>query len=260
MISALHKMHQRVLEARTLLQASVQSSSTPSISLSPASSSRSASPAPSTSSESSTSTHTATPRTPHPEQKKAKSRDVSRAALNGPPHLTPTSSLSRSPSEASSITAKTITPDSANRGSVATGNTLGGYRNNSIPNGQPRSNGISSIPRPPRASPVSPPALRPPTMLVLVRSYIRTLLQSTSKPKLIALFLLFAVFPFVPFFTRMRRQRLVSGQSRTAQQVRARLRGAQGGALVATGVLTRLWDEIISAINDTIRMGGGGLA
>lgn len=223
-------------------------------------SSRSVSPSPSMSSESSTSTHTATPRTPHPEQKKGKGKDVGRRSLNGLTHLTPT--VSRSPPSAASVTtAKTATPESVNKRHLkAQAITSDSHHDGSTPNGHARSDAASPIPRPSRASPISPSGVRPPTTLTLIRSYIQTVLRTASKPKLAALFLLFVVFPLLSFFVRVRRRRLIMSPGGTAEQVRRRLRGPQGTSSGAAGLASRIWEEVFRAIGDTIRMGGGGLA
>lgn len=259
MIAAVRESRQRTLETRSLVQASLNASKTSASASSSVASSRTVSPAPSNSSESSTSTHTATPRTPHPEQKKGKGKGkAGNGVLNGLTYLTP--STPPSPSEDSAATARTITPDIINK------KRANGLRNGTksrqgtpTPDSPIHSNVVSPVPHPPRSSSISPPAVRPPTTVALIRSYIQTVIRNASKTKLTALFLLFVVFPFVSFFLRMQRRRMVTSSGGTANQVRRRLRGIEGSA-TTTGLVVSLWGEIARAIGDTIRMGGGGLA
>lgn len=259
MVAALRNMHRRVLETRSLIEASLEASKASS-SPSSATSSRPVSPSPSTSSESSTSTHTATPKTPHPEHKKGKGKDHGKGALNGLTHLTPTPSRSP-PSEASVASAKTITPSSVSkRLSNAQRAVSRSRRDSPTPNTMSRSDTRSPVPRPPRASPIPPPAVRPPTTLTLVQQYLQATLRNTSKQKLAALFLLFVVFPVLSFVLRLRRQRFITGPTGTAEQVRRRLRGPQRPTTNAAALVMRIWEEVIRAVGDTIRMGGGGLA
>lgn len=55
--------------------------------------------------------------------------------------------------------------------------------------------------------------------------------------------------------------RITSGQATgAADAVRRRLRSAQAGTVAGTGFVSAMWNEMIRAVGDTIRMGGGGLA
>ncbi|KIP11072.1 hypothetical protein PHLGIDRAFT_125182 [Phlebiopsis gigantea 11061_1 CR5-6] len=257
LISSLHEVHRHVLERRSLMQASLRSP-TSSTAPSSTSTSRSVSPTRSTSSESSTSTHTATPRTPHPEQKKGKGKAVDQGSLNGLTRLTPTDSRSAS-SDASATTAGTVTPDSVNK-RLSQRPSPRGRRDSATPNGAARADGLSPIPRPPRASPVSAPTVRPPSTIGLVRAYVQNILGATSRPKLAALFVVFVVLPLLSVFVRVRRQRLVVSPGGTAEQVRRRLRGTQGSSSGAATLAARVWEEAVRVVGDTLRMGGGGLA
>ena len=239
------------------MQASLRSP-TSSTASSSASTSRSVSPSRSTSSESSTSTHTATPRTPHPEQKKGKGKVADQGSLNGLTRLTPTDSRSIS-SETSATTTGTVTPDSVNK-RLSQRPSLRGRRDSATPNGGARTDALSPVPRPPRASPISAPTVRPPSTIGLIRAYIQSILATTSRPKLAALFVVFVVLPLLSVFVRVRRQRLVASPGGTAEQVRRRLRGTQGSSSRAVTLAARVWEEVVRAVGDTLRMGGGGLA
>lgn len=257
LIAAVRESHLRTIETRSLVEATLQASKAAASSSSSANSSRAVSPAPSTSSESSTSTHTATPRTPHPEHKKGKGR-AGNGTLNGLTHLTPSTPPSRSTD--SNATARTVTPRAADKGRMnGARDSPRGRAGTPTPRSQPRSNVVSPTPQPSRSSTLTPPAVRPPTTLTILRTYLHNVLTNASKAKLAAFFLLFVVFPFLSFMLRMRRRRMIMGGTGTANQVRRRLRGVEGGAGVTTGLIANLWEEIVRAVGDTIRMGGGGL-
>ncbi|KAF7974803.1 hypothetical protein HWV62_11305 [Athelia sp. TMB] len=188
---------------------------------------RAVSPAPSASSSSSslstTSTHTIVPRT---------SRS---GAPNGLSHLAP--SLS-SASLASDITVKHAPasprpPAPRSRSLSSTVST-------------------SSVPRPPRA-PAHPAAVRAPTTLALLRAALPIL-----GARAYTFALLCVLLPLVSLVLRIRRRQGAVGGAGgvgAADAVRRRLAAAGAGA----GVVGRVWGEVVRAVGDTVRMGGGGL-
>ncbi|KAG2339667.1 hypothetical protein BDR05DRAFT_938733 [Suillus weaverae] len=86
----------------------------------------------------------------------------------------------------------------------------------------------------------------PPTSLALIRSYFNRYFTAN---RIAALSVLFFLIPLLSFILR-RRRRLET----PADLVRRRLLEARGDSVVR-----RLWNELVRAVLDTVRMGGGGL-
>lgn len=266
-------MHQQVLDAREAQMVPVDTAPSPTIRSSSPVSSRSPSPARSISSDSSSSTHTATPRAPHPGQSKGKERGNGRqGSFSGLSHLTPSHSSSSSQSVASAATSKTITPAIVNRSRSRTRrNNSNSRHTNSAQNGQasaPHTRAVTPIHRVYSSSSiravtsVSSSAVRAPSTLALIRSYIESTLRNTSRSRIVVFLLVFVVLPAISLVMRIRRRnlRITQGGLGAAEEVRRRLRGAQNGSLVGTSTASRWWNEALRAIGDTVRMGGGGLA
>ncbi|EJF64776.1 hypothetical protein DICSQDRAFT_152986 [Dichomitus squalens LYAD-421 SS1] len=261
----------------TLPSPSSSSASTPS---------RSPSPAQSDSSASSSSTHTATPTT---------NGRVSGLAPLTPSHTptpkpgdtlhpyTPPHSASSS-SIASTATSRTVTPHNADRSRererAKAGKTrrpanghghTNGHANPAV-NAKSRSRSHSTTPagssasvvrRTPFGPPIAESPARPPSTLALVRASLGSLLQGTSRSRMVLYAVLFVVVPLVSFVLRLRRRRAGagapasagSGSGSTVDAVRRRLRGVDGQG----NVVGRLWEEVARAVLDTVRMAGRGL-
>ncbi|KAF7979151.1 hypothetical protein HWV62_43399 [Athelia sp. TMB] len=115
----------------------------------------------------------------------------------------------------------------------------------------------SSVPRPPRA-PTHPAAVRAPTTLALLRASLAPLGGQLSG-RVYTFVLLFVLIPLISLVLRIRRRQAsgvggVAGVG-AADAVRRRLAAAGAGA----GVVGRVWSEVVRAVGDTVRMGGGGL-
>ncbi|KAI0091266.1 hypothetical protein BDY19DRAFT_991834 [Irpex rosettiformis] len=263
----LRTMFQETVEARNSRFAKASS---PDIEDPSPSSTRSVSPARSTSSESTTSTHTVTPQSPHPSSSKGKGKTkVLNGTLNGLTRLTPSPALSEESSAQSSTsvtTSRTVTPNSVSRNhSISRRNVNGNPRASSSQKSDTiaiRTTATAPLPR----SVSSENTVREPSTLALIRSYINDFLRNTTKSKIIIYFVVFVVFPAISLAVRIRRRRnfrLVQageGGVGAADVVRRRLRGTTGGPLPGGSLLGSLWNEVIRAVGDTIRMGGGGLA
>ena len=198
---------------------------------------RSASPAPSASSSSSslstTSTHTAVPRTPRPNAQ------------------IPRSMSGLTPSTSSVSVASDVTVTKRHESSPRTHHNKSTFANGSatIPSN------LSSSPmfHPPRLEPPSASA-RPPGILALIRASLGPYLTS---PRVTTFLLLFFLLPLVSLIMRIRRhRRTVDAGARlgAADVVRRRLANGQGQT-----VISRIWAEVVKAVGDTVRMGGGGL-
>ncbi|KIJ13409.1 hypothetical protein PAXINDRAFT_13747 [Paxillus involutus ATCC 200175] len=92
---------------------------------------------------------------------------------------------------------------------------------------------------------------QPPGTLALIKESLRPYLTAN---RLATLSILFLLLPLVSYSIRLRRMRAVSAPQSTADQVKRRLFDTRRDS-----VLSRLWNEVIRAILDTVRMGGGGL-
>lgn len=213
---------------------------------------RTISPAPSASSSSSslstTSTQTAVPRTPR----------------LGTPHPNGIAHLASSPSSASLASDTTVKRAPSGRPASLS-------RRNGNGNGNGHANGrsaslsstgsavsSSSIPRPPRAHAYPVAAARAPNLSTgaLLRAALGPFLN-TSLSKIGTFVLLFVLLPLVSVAVRVRRRRRIGGGVSAlgaAEAVRRRLAAGQG-----QGVVSRIWGEVVTAIGDTVRMGGGGL-
>ncbi|KAG2359566.1 hypothetical protein BDR07DRAFT_1488101 [Suillus spraguei] len=89
--------------------------------------------------------------------------------------------------------------------------------------------------------------VQPPTSLTLIRSYLNH--YFTAK-RIATLSVLFFLIPLLSLILR-RRRRLET----PAVSVRRKLLEARGDS-----IMRRLWNELVRAVLDTVRMGGGGLA
>ncbi|KAG1877284.1 hypothetical protein F4604DRAFT_1733341 [Suillus subluteus] len=87
---------------------------------------------------------------------------------------------------------------------------------------------------------------QPPTSLALIRSYFHHYFTAN---RLATLSVLFFLIPLMSLILR-RRRRLET----PADLVRRRLSEARGDSIAR-----RLWNELVRAVLDTVRMGGGGL-
>jgi hypothetical protein len=88
--------------------------------------------------------------------------------------------------------------------------------------------------------------VRPPTSLALIRSYFNHYFTAN---RIATLSFLFFLIPLMSLILR-RRRRLET----PADLVRRRLLEARGDSIAR-----RLWNELVRAVLDTVRMGGGGL-
>ncbi|KAG1778037.1 hypothetical protein EV702DRAFT_1026955 [Suillus placidus] len=112
----------------------------------------------------------------------------------------------------------------------------------------PRESSSASGVRIPRLPPAdhSLAIAQPPTSLALIRSYFNHYFTAN---RIATLAVLFFLIPLLSFVLR-RRRRLET----PADLVRRRLLEARGDSIVR-----RLWNELVRAVLDTVRMGGGGL-
>ncbi|KAG1764587.1 hypothetical protein EV702DRAFT_1153962 [Suillus placidus] len=117
--------------------------------------------------------------------------------------------------------------------------------NQSMPRGNSSASGVR-IPRLPPVDHSLAIAPQPPTSLALIRSYFNHYLTAN---RIATLSVLFFLIPLLSFVLR-RRRRLET----PADLVRRRLLEARGDSIVR-----RLWNELVRAVLDTARMGGGGL-
>ncbi|KAH7930167.1 hypothetical protein BV22DRAFT_1028675 [Leucogyrophana mollusca] len=117
------------------------------------------------------------------------------------------------------------------------------------PRASPSASVVRSL-RPPRAPLVASPR-EPPGTLTLIRA---SLGPYFSANKLTALSIFFLLLPLISILFRIRRRRAAAGTESAADHVRRKLLEARGDS-----PLRRLWNEVIKAIVDTVRMGGGGL-
>lgn len=115
----------------------------------------------------------------------------------------------------------------------------------------------SSVLRPPRAHPLEPAAstTRPPSTLTLIKASLGPYLTTS---KMTTFVLLFVLLPLVSFVMRIRRRRRLmgagAGGAAAADVVRRRLAASQ-----SQNTIGWIWREVVRAVGDTVRMGGGGL-
>ncbi|KAI0635605.1 hypothetical protein C8Q77DRAFT_1052832 [Trametes polyzona] len=263
-------------------QASAPKEAYPLPATSTASSSRSASPTPSdsASSASSSSTHTATPRAPNggvrgltpftPSQSPTPKPQDERERDRRSPHSASSQSV------ASTATSRTVTPQSASRERVkakrptqtrlaAEKSSARSRSRSATPVGPASSassasvaNAASSALRRSSAAGDAASTARAPSTLALLRASVRSVLQGASRARVLTCVLLFVVLPLVSFTMRLRRRR-VSGTGTptigTVDAVKRRLRGAEAQG----SVVGQVWQEIVRAVLDTVRMAGRGL-
>ncbi|KAG2138329.1 hypothetical protein DEU56DRAFT_912487 [Suillus clintonianus] len=117
----------------------------------------------------------------------------------------------------------------------------------STPRGSP-STSLLRASRIPRNLPVdhSLATVQPPTSLSLIRSYFSHYFTAN---RIVTLSVLFFLIPLLSLIIR-RRRRIET----PADQVRRRLLEARGDSIAR-----QLWNELVRAVLDTVRMGGGGL-
>ncbi|KAG1845488.1 hypothetical protein DFJ58DRAFT_800837 [Suillus subalutaceus] len=161
-----------------------------------------------------------------------------------PPSPTPIPPLrSLSPASSSSSLSTTIHPHRSVSDSTVTRSPRHRYNQN-MPRGSSSASGV----RIPRIPPVdhSLASVQPPTSLALVRSYFNHYFTAS---RIATLSIFFFLIPLMSLIFR-RRRRLET----PADLVRRRLLEARGDSIVR-----RLWNELVRAVLDTVRMGGGGL-
>ncbi|OAX42195.1 hypothetical protein K503DRAFT_734196 [Rhizopogon vinicolor AM-OR11-026] len=203
----------------------IQKPETPQAFLAPISPPRSPSPASSSSSLSTISTRTAVP--------------SSRTESSPRPKLT----RRQSASSTSAVSDTTITRASPRHRPNHDQNT---------PRGSPSTSRVRSS-RIPRALPTDNQSLattQPPSSSALIRSYFS---HYFTPGRIATLSVLFFLIPVLSLIIRRRRRSQMPVVS-TADQVRRRLLEARGDS-----ILRQLWGEMVRAILDTVRMGGGGL-
>ncbi|KAI0737097.1 hypothetical protein C8Q80DRAFT_1214867 [Daedaleopsis nitida] len=106
--------------------------------------------------------------------------------------------------------------------------------------------------------PATESGTRPPSTLALLRASLASVLQNTSRSRVLLYAVLFVVVPVVSFVLRLRRRRAGPGRAITAGN--ASSTGSAGGRAVDAGsVLGSLWGEVARAVLDTVRMAGRGL-
>jgi hypothetical protein len=116
--------------------------------------------------------------------------------------------------------------------------------NQSMPQGSSSASGIRISRVPPVDHNLA--TVRPPTSLALIRSYFNHYFTAN---RIATLSFLFFLIPLMSLILR-RRRRLET----PADLVRRRLLEARGDSIAR-----RLWNELVRAVLDTVRMGGGGL-
>ncbi|KAF9243445.1 hypothetical protein BU15DRAFT_72118 [Melanogaster broomeanus] len=181
-----------------------------------------------------------------------------------PPRIpSPAPSASSSSSSLSTISNRTAVPLSPGssklrgRGSAASSTsatsevTVTKHPRNHTPT--PRVGPSSSVVRHSRTAqePIVRTTGQSPGTLELIKRSLRTYFTAN---RITTLSILFLLLPLVSYFIRLRHVRAVATPASTADQVKRRLFDARGDS-----VLRRLWNEVVRAILDTIRMGGGGL-
>ncbi|KAG2151699.1 hypothetical protein BD769DRAFT_1658133 [Suillus cothurnatus] len=118
------------------------------------------------------------------------------------------------------------------------------HYNQSMPRGSSSASGIRISRVPPVDHNLA--TVRPPTSLALIRSYFNHYFTAN---RIATLSFLFFLIPLMSLILR-RRRRLET----PADLVRRRLLEARGDSIAR-----RLWNELVRAVLDTVRMGGGGL-
>jgi len=111
-----------------------------------------------------------------------------------------------------------------------------------------------SLPRAPRAAILedSVSSSQPPSMFALIKASLRSYFAAS---KFATFLFLFALLPLASLLFKLRRRSTVVSRAKTAAELaRRRLDSARGDS-----VLRILWRELVRAIADTVRMGGGGL-
>ena len=233
---------------------------------------------------SSSSTHTATPQTvrpsangrihtlapftpsqsPTPKPPDDKTRQT-------PPHSASSSSI------ASTATSRTVTPHTAERDrerAKRRTHANGHANGHAAPHAQSRSRSRADargpsahavIRRSSFGAPATESNTRAPSTLALIRASFESLVQNTSRSRVVLYAVLFVVVPVVSFVLRLRRRRARadgggaiahgSVSSRTVDAVRKRLRGVDG----QRSVVGQMWEEVARAVLDTVRMAGRGL-
>ncbi|RPD68443.1 hypothetical protein L226DRAFT_563909 [Lentinus tigrinus ALCF2SS1-7] len=243
--------------------------------------SRSPSPAMSDSSASSSSTHTATPHRPQANGRIPTLTPLTPSHSQSPtpkprephPHSASSSSI------ASTATSRTVTPQNDRAHTKRRANANGNGNGHATPHAKGESRSRSSTPaagpsssvlrRSSFGAPATESSTRPPSTFALIRASLSTLLQNTSRSRVLLYAILFVVVPVVSFVLRVRRRRVTAAGAKGAlsgnadagagavDAVRRRLRGVstegQGSAV------GRLWEEVARAVVDTVRMAGRGL-
>ncbi|KAI0312781.1 hypothetical protein OF83DRAFT_1144335 [Amylostereum chailletii] len=196
--------------------------------------SRPSSPSSSTSSASTTSTHTAVPATPKPRIP---------AYANGVAPLAP---LTKAPSELSSTaTSRTATPLPGSRRPMERYRTASHATTSSSSSHSPHVASTTAS-----ETPVS--------AIAVVRAFVRPYLQQGFSLSRLVVFLISLLLPALSLLIRLRRRRVgipgAPAGSAAAEDVRRRL-----GVRKSAGLWRTLWEEVVRAVGDTVRMGGRGL-
>lgn len=182
-----------------------------------------------------------------------------------PPSPTPSSSSSSS--SVSTLSTRTITPmsrlrsnqsnlKSASTTSVASAASITTVKKRSFDRNESRTPVVrtspgSSLARKARTSTSVVETSEPPNFVALIRAY---LCRYFTVKQFTALSVLFLLLPVLSYLIRLRRTRWSSPPASTTDQVKRRLLESRSDSFVR-----RIWDEIVKAVIDTVRMGGSGL-
>lgn len=255
-LSSLRASRAQTIASRAKLSSAASSSS------SSTEQSRTVSPAPSasTSSESSNSTHTATPHSPRLIPVMTKGKGKANGHVLPVPHPSPPATASSSSqSVISTTTSRTITPTTTPHGSRRDpqGSARLGPRRNSRNPSESRSSPHSS--RAQSVQPVKSISARPPSASALVRAYLNSMLSHLARSKIFTFILVLVIFPLISVVFRLRRQKMIGANHGPVDDVRRRLRAVPNRAADGRNAFTAVWDEVVRAILDTVKMGGRGL-
>lgn len=182
-----------------------------------------------------------------------------------PPSPTPSSSSSSS--SMSTLSTRTVTPmsrlrssqsnlKSASTTSVASAASNTTVKKRSFDQNESRTPAVraspsSSLVRKARTSTSVVETSEPPNLVSLIRAY---LCRYLTVKQFTALSILFFLLPVLSYLIRLRRTRGGSSPASTTDQVKRRLLESRSDSLVR-----RIWDELVKAVIDTVRMGGSGL-
>ncbi|KAL4064361.1 hypothetical protein V8B97DRAFT_1870111 [Scleroderma yunnanense] len=179
----------------------------------------------------------------------------------------PTPSASSSNSSLSTLSTRTITPlthlsgpSQPRRGSLtsissaatdATVKRSPSRQPQKVRTPTPRASPSSSLARKPRMGTAITETTESPSTLALIRASVCRYLRAN---RLTTLSILFLLLPLLSFLIRLRRVRGSGASASTTDQVKRRLLDSRSDSF-----LRRMWEEMVRAIVDTVRMGGSGL-